>query len=153
MMVNPPKTKTPVPTCGKTNHPAERCWNGAGARLKPKHLKLDDSTVGEPTSSQTDTTDKPTTSSLKTPEKPKSSLFQVNSIVYVRQYILSDPSKVLYNKNYLTQKTSPSADWQQQMKSTPTHMYYLDHRFDRLQEKNFAHSFPSPNGQILPLFA
>ena len=29
------------PTCDKTNHPAERCWKGAGAHLKPKNLKLD----------------------------------------------------------------------------------------------------------------
>ena len=30
------------PTCDKTNHPAERCWKGAGAHLKPKNLKLED---------------------------------------------------------------------------------------------------------------
>ena len=30
------------PTCDKTNHPAERCWKGAGAHLKPKNFKLED---------------------------------------------------------------------------------------------------------------
>ena len=30
-------------TCGKTNHPEERCWKGAGAHLKPKRNKPDDS--------------------------------------------------------------------------------------------------------------
>ena len=27
------------PTCDKRNHPAERCWKGAGAHVKPKNLK------------------------------------------------------------------------------------------------------------------
>ena len=35
------------PTCGKTNHPAERCWKGAGAHLKPKNLKLEDAKQDE----------------------------------------------------------------------------------------------------------
>ena len=37
------KKKHPkCPTCDKTNHPAERCWKGAGAHLKPKNLKMED---------------------------------------------------------------------------------------------------------------
>ena len=28
------------PTSDKTNHPAERCWKGPGAHLKPNNLKL-----------------------------------------------------------------------------------------------------------------
>ena len=54
------------PTCDKTNHPAERCWKGAGAHLKPKNLKLDNSETEETTKSQDDSSNtKPTTSILK----------------------------------------------------------------------------------------
>ena len=53
------------PTCDKTNHPAERCWKGAGAHLKPKNLKLDNSKTEETPMSQDDSNSKPTTSILK----------------------------------------------------------------------------------------
>ena len=53
------------PTCGKTNHPAERCWKGAGAHLKPKNLKLDNDQPEESTSSHKDDTNKQNTSILK----------------------------------------------------------------------------------------
>ena len=53
------------PTCDKTNHPAERCWKGAGAHLKPKNLKLDNSKTEETPVSQNDSNNKPTTSILK----------------------------------------------------------------------------------------
>ena len=57
------------PTCDKTNHPAERCWKGAGAPLKPKNLKLDNSKTEETTMSQDDSNNnKPTTSILKNPK-------------------------------------------------------------------------------------
>ena len=49
------------PTCDKTNYPAERCWKGAGAHLKPKTLKLDNSKNEEATTSHDDSTKKPTT--------------------------------------------------------------------------------------------
>ena len=57
------------PTRGKTNYPAERCWKGAGAHLKPKNLKLDNSKIEETTTSPDDTnTNKATTSILKNPK-------------------------------------------------------------------------------------
>ena len=57
------------PTCDKTNHPAEQCWKGAGAHLKPKNLKLDNSKPGETTMSLDDSNNnKPTTSILKNPK-------------------------------------------------------------------------------------
>ena len=56
------------PTCDKTNHPAERCWKGAGAHLKPKNLKMDDTTVTDTSTSQEDTKNKQTTSILKNPK-------------------------------------------------------------------------------------
>ena len=30
------------PTCGKKNHPVERCWKGAGAHLRPKRSRPED---------------------------------------------------------------------------------------------------------------
>ena len=56
------------PTCDKTNHPAERCWKGAGAHLKPKNFKLEDTTVADKSTSQEDVKNKQTTSILKNPK-------------------------------------------------------------------------------------
>ena len=57
------------PTCDKTNHPSERCWKGAGAHLKPKNLKLDNSKTKETTMIRDDSNNnKPTTSILKNPK-------------------------------------------------------------------------------------
>ena len=56
------------PNCNKTNHPTERCWKGAGAHLKPKNLKLDDTTIVATSSSQGDTNNKQTMSFLKNPK-------------------------------------------------------------------------------------
>ena len=56
------------PTCDKTNHPAERCWKGAGAHLKPKNLKLEDPKTDEPSTSNNDAQNKQTTSILKNPK-------------------------------------------------------------------------------------
>ena len=56
------------PTCDKTNHPAERCWKGAGAHLKPKNFKLDNSKTEETPMSPDDSNNKPTTSILKNPK-------------------------------------------------------------------------------------
>ena len=49
----------------KTNHPAERCWKGAGAHLKPKNLKIEDSKTDEASTSHNDATNIQTTSILK----------------------------------------------------------------------------------------
>ena len=37
-------------TCGKKNHPEESCWQGAGAHLKPKCTRSDDSNDNKPNS-------------------------------------------------------------------------------------------------------
>ena len=34
-------TDPKCPTCSKTNHPAEKCWRGAGAHLRPKRNRQD----------------------------------------------------------------------------------------------------------------
>ena len=56
------------PTCDKTNHPAERCWKGAGAHLKPKNLKMEDAKQDNAPPSQSETNNKQTTSILKNPK-------------------------------------------------------------------------------------
>ena len=37
-------------TCGKTNHPEERCWQGAGAHPKPKRTRPEDQSDNDPDS-------------------------------------------------------------------------------------------------------
>ena len=53
------------PTCDKTNHPAERCWKGAGAHLKPKNLKLEDAKQYDAPTNSHDTNNKQPSSILK----------------------------------------------------------------------------------------
>ena len=57
------------PTCEKTNNPAERCWKSAGANLKPKILKVEDSTTDVASTSHNESTNKQPTSILKNPNK------------------------------------------------------------------------------------
>ena len=58
-------------TCDKTNHLAEQCWKGAGAHLKPKNFKLEDTTVADTSTSPEDAKNKQTTSTriATTPNK------------------------------------------------------------------------------------
>ena len=42
------KTYPKSGTCGKTKHPEERCWQGAGAHLKPKRTSPEDSSDSNP---------------------------------------------------------------------------------------------------------
>ena len=56
------------PTCDKRNHPAERCWKGAGAHLKPKNLKIEDAKPDNASPSQSETNKKQTNSILKNPK-------------------------------------------------------------------------------------
>ena len=56
------------PTCDKRNHPAERCWKGAGAHLKPKNLKLEDTTDAHTSTSKDDAQNTQPTSILKNPK-------------------------------------------------------------------------------------
>ena len=44
------KTYPECGTCGKKNHPEERCWQGAGAHLKPKRTRPNDANDGKPNS-------------------------------------------------------------------------------------------------------
>ena len=57
------KTYPECGTCGKKNHPEERCWQGAGAHLKPKRTRPEDSTDNKPNSKAQKPQTKPTSSS------------------------------------------------------------------------------------------
>ena len=57
------KTYPECGTCGKKNHPEERCWQGAGAHLKPKRTRPDDSTENKPNPKAQKPQTKPTSSS------------------------------------------------------------------------------------------
>ena len=56
------KTYPECGTCGKKNHPEERCWQGAGAHLKPKRTRPDDANDGNPNSKAQKPQNKPTSS-------------------------------------------------------------------------------------------
>ena len=56
------KTYPECGTCGKKNHPEKRCWQGAGAHLKPKRTRPDDANDGKPTSKAQKPQNRPTSS-------------------------------------------------------------------------------------------
>ena len=63
------------PTCGKKNHPAERCWKGAGAHLRPKRTRSEDKpneTSGDEKSSKKSFNTEITPSSQSTSRKTDS---------------------------------------------------------------------------------
>ena len=57
------KTYPECGTCCKKNHPEERCWQGAGAHLKPKRTGPEDSTENKPNPKAQKPQTKPTSSS------------------------------------------------------------------------------------------
>ena len=115
------------PTCDQTNHPAERCWKGAGAHLMPKNLKLDIFKSEETSMSQDDSNDKPTTSIFKKLDLPR---LRFNDNLRVRHNIIFDPSTFYYTEYYLSLKENSSADWQQQVKNIPDTLHGLDPQSD-----------------------
>ena len=56
-----------------------------------------------------------------------------NEKLRVRQYKISDPSTIYYTEYYSSLKENSSADWQQQVKNTPTNLRELDQWSDRQQ--------------------
>ena len=63
------------PTCKKTNHPAERCWKGAGANLRPKRIRPEDKadeTSGDEKSSKKSTNSETTSSGQSNSRKTDS---------------------------------------------------------------------------------
>ena len=59
------KTYPECGTCGKKNHPEERCWQGAGAHLKPKITRPQDSNDNKPNSKAQKPQTKPASSSCQ----------------------------------------------------------------------------------------
>ena len=60
------KTYPECGTCGKKNHPEERCWQGAGAHLKPKRTRPDEANDGKPNSKAQKPQNKSTSSNSQT---------------------------------------------------------------------------------------
>ena len=65
---NTKKEYPKCPICDKTNHPAEWCWKGAGAHLKHKNLKLEDSETDEAFTNNNNAHNKETASILENPK-------------------------------------------------------------------------------------
>ena len=63
------KTYPKCGTCCKTNYPEERCWQGAGAHLKPKRTKPEDSSDNNPDSKALKPHQNPTSSNSQTSSK------------------------------------------------------------------------------------
>ena len=59
------KTYPECGTCGKKNHQEERCWQGAGAHLKPKRTRPEDSTDNKPNPKAQKPQNKQTSSSFQ----------------------------------------------------------------------------------------
>ena len=63
---------------------------------------------------------------------------QFNTNLRVRQYVYSDPSTVFYTEYYSTLRGISSADWQQQMRITPTQFCTSDHRSGGLDSNSYS---------------
>ena len=65
------KTYPECGTCGKTNHPEERCWKGAGAHLRPKRNKTDKPKEDDPASDDESRGNSKTSTSTSGQAQPK----------------------------------------------------------------------------------
>ena len=94
-------------TCGKENYPEERCLQGAGAHLKPKPIRPEDSINNNP-----------------------NTRLQYKYLVSVRQYTKSDPPTKTFH-NYQEQLMGyPFVVWQQQLEKA-TIITYNNTRLNR----------------------
>ena len=105
------------PTCKKTNHPAERCWKGAGAYLRPKRTRPEDKadeTSGVEKSSKKSTNTETTSSGQSNSRKADSkNLFRHDSKYPTRCQC--------DNMSYLTHQTLLINE----LKTTPQECYRL----------------------------
>ena len=131
------KTYPECGTCGEKNHPEERCWQGAGAHLKPKRTRPEDSNDNKPTSKaqkpQTKTTSSSSQSSSSNDESKKltSPRLQYNELISVRQYIRSDPPTQTFHQYNQQLMGYPSVVWQQQMEKATIITYNNTHLFQK----------------------
>ena len=65
-------------TCGKTNHPEQRCWQGAGAHLKPTRIRPQDSSDNDLDSKAPKPHKNPTSSNSQSSSMPWSLLRKPN---------------------------------------------------------------------------
>ena len=62
----------------------------------------------------------------------------INEKLRVRQYIISDPATIFYTEYYSTLRGISSADWQQQMRVTPTQFCTSDLRSNGLDSTSYS---------------
>ena len=124
-------------TCGKTNHPEERCWQGAGAHLKPKCTRPEDPLDNDPDSKASKPHYKPASSSSQSSsskddfKKLASPRLQYNHLVSVLQYIKSDPPTKNFQDYQQQIMGYPSVVWQQQMEKAIIITYNNTHLFHK----------------------
>ena len=101
-------------TCGKTNHPEERCWQGAGAHLKHKRTRAEDSSDSNPESTAPKARPNSTRSNFQSTSTKNDSKKLISPrlrhlyLVSVRQYVRLDPPTKVF------------CDYQQQLMGYPS---------------------------------
>ena len=131
------KTYPECGTCGKKNHPEERCCQGAGAHLKPKRTRPEDSTDNKPNPKAQKPQNKQTSSSPQSSssndesKKLTSPRLQYNELISVRQYIRSDPPTQTFHQYNQQLMGYPSVVWQQQMEKATIITYNNTHLFPK----------------------
>ena len=140
-------------TCGKANHPGERCWKDAAADLKPKRTRPDDTTDTTPESDApkaNQTTTSTTTQSRSSKAKSKTNI----AMTPTPQSRISQTKRQIgtSNQNLLRKGTTNdghhSVVWQQQMEIASLITYSNTHLFqkpililDPIYTTNFPISF------------
>ena len=114
------KTYIECGTCGKTDHPEERCWQGAGAHLKPKPTRPDDSSDNNPNSKSQKSVQLHIVQLSILIQKGGSKLLANHQVPIRRQYVRSHPPTKVFHEYRQQLMGYPSVVWQQQMGRQPS---------------------------------
>ena len=155
-------TYPPCDTCGKKNHPTERCWQGAGAHLRPKKNRNDDKNNDdskEDKKPKKANSNNETSSSSQSPSKKLESKklilprLQIHDYMSVRQNVISDPPIINLRQYVKDTNGTPSVVWQQQMEKAYIKTYKTVHndRPDRYYDMDYTQNFET-QFRPLPLF-
>ena len=148
----------PCDTCGNKNHSTERCWQGAGAHLRPKRPQTEQKDANASTSEgkPKTTSDSAATNSSQSNTKKTNSKklilprLQIHDYMSVRQYVISDPTIINYSQRIEETKGIPTVVWQQQMEKACIRTYKIVHNDcpDRFYEIDHTKDFET---QFRPL--
>ena len=109
-------TYPPCDTCGKKNHPTQRCWQGTGAHLRLKRNRNDDKTKDDsnedgkskkPNNNELSSSGQTTFKKLES-KKLISPRLQLQDYMSVRQNIISDPPIVNFRHYIKDTNGAPS---------------------------------------------